>query len=86
MPAGQTLTVAYEYLAGDGVITVLDNCPVLNSCLASADVSATGSETLSWTNTTSTTNTVTLVLDNADDPDPSYGPRGGDFTLDITIE
>jgi hypothetical protein len=73
---GQTLRAVYRH-AGDGVLYLLDNCPVLSSCLDQSDGSA--AEEVEWTNTGATTNPVYLGLDAADFGAPEA------FELDIHL-
>jgi hypothetical protein len=80
VPAGATLRAVYTH-AGDGVIYLLDTCPVLGSCLGTGrDASSSGAETLEWTNTSGATNEVFLYLD-------SFELGGAQtFELDLFVE
>ncbi|MFT7579294.1 MAG: hypothetical protein ACI9MR_000958 [Myxococcota bacterium] len=81
--AGETLTATYISTA-DGILYILDNCPVFGSCLDRSDGTGEGGvETVSWTNTAGTSNAVHLILDNDDDGE--FLPDGGTFTLDIAV-
>ena len=73
---GQTLRAVYRH-AGDGVLYLLDNCPVLSSCLDQSDGSSSGPEQIEWTNTGATTNPVYLGLDAAE--------LGGPATFELDI-
>ncbi len=79
--AGQTLTVSYRATGADAVLYVLDTCPVMSSCVASADSTGDGGlETASWTNQGGTTATVHVFLDAFD------SLSGGAFELDLSIQ
>jgi hypothetical protein len=73
---GQTLRAVYRH-AGDGVLYLLDNCPVLSSCLDQSDGSSSGPEQIEWTNTGAATNPVYLGLDAAE--------LGGPATFELDI-
>lgn len=76
---GQTLTARYRH-DGDGVLYVLDRCPVTSSCLVGADASSSGEETVTWTNTDAAANDVYLFLDST-----SLGaPQTFELDLEIT--
>lgn len=62
---GQTLTARYRH-AGDGVLYLLDNCPVIGTCQASSDQSVSGEESLTWTWTGAVRNPVYIILDSDD--------------------
>lgn len=80
VPAGATLRVVYTH-AGDGVLYLLDTCPVLGSCLGSGrDATSSGAETLEWTNTSGATNEVFVYLDSFE----LGGPQT--FELDLFVE
>jgi hypothetical protein len=74
---GQTVRAAYRH-AGDGVLYLLDSCPVVGSCLASSDDSFSGEETLEWTHTGATMNPVYIILDSDD--------LGGGQTFELDLE
>ncbi len=76
---GETLSATYNSTSGDAILYILDNCPVITSCLDGADESATGPETVAWTNDGSQTNPVYIVLDNAE------LATSGPFILDFSI-
>lgn len=76
---GQTLSATYRH-AGDGIVYLLDRCPVTSSCLAGSDASLSGAESLTWTNDGPTTNTVYLVLDS----DSLDAPQTFELDLDVT--
>jgi hypothetical protein len=80
VPAGATLRAVYTH-AGDGVLYLLDTCPVLGSCLGSGrDATSSGAETLEWTNTSGATNEVFVYLD-------SFELGGAQtFELDLFVE
>jgi hypothetical protein len=80
VPAGATLRAVYTH-AGDGVLYLLDACPVLGSCLGSGrDATSSGAETLEWTNTSGATNEVFVYLD-------SFELGGAQtFELDLFVE
>lgn len=79
VPAGATLRVVYTH-AQDGVVYLLDRCPVLDSCLGGRDATSSGAETLEWTNTSGATNEVFVYLD-------SFELGGAQtFELDLFIE
>lgn len=80
VPGGATLRVVYTH-AGDGVLYLLDTCPVLGSCLGSGrDATSSGAETLEWTNTGGATNEVFVYLD-------SFELGGAQtFELDLFVE
>ncbi|MCB9597163.1 MAG: hypothetical protein H6719_30850 [Sandaracinaceae bacterium] len=75
---GQTVRAVYRH-AGDGVLYILDSCPVVGSCLDSSDSSISGAETVEYTNTGDTTNPVYVVLDS----DSLSGPQT--FELDLYV-
>lgn len=60
---GQTLSVTYRH-AGDGVVYLLERCPVVASCVASADDTSVGAETLRHTHTGVAAAPYYLVLDS----------------------
>lgn len=76
---GQTLTATYRH-AGDGILYLLERCPVVGSCVASADSSSSGAETLRYTNTGSAAAPYSLVLDS----DSTSGPQTFELDLEIT--
>ena len=79
VPAGATLRVVYTH-AQDGVVYLLDTCPVLGSCLGGRDATSSGAETLEWTNTSGATNEVFVYLD-------SFELGGAQtFELDLFVE
>lgn len=79
VPAGATLRVVYTH-AQDGVVYLLDTCPVIASCLVGRDATSSGAETLEWTNTSGATNEVFVYLD-------SFELGGAQtFELDLFIE
>lgn len=75
---GQTLRAVYRH-DGDGILYLLDSCPVVGSCLAGSDTSSSGPETIEWTNGAATPNSVFLVLDS----DSLAGPQT--FELDLFL-
>jgi hypothetical protein len=76
---GETLSATYNSTSGDAILYILDACPVVTSCLDGADDSASGSETVQWTNDGSETNPVYIILDNAELA--SSGPFIFDFGI-----
>lgn len=76
---GQTVTARYRH-AGDGVLYLLDSCPVISSCLAASDASSSGEESITWTNTGTTRNPVYVALDSAS----LGGPQTFELDLEIT--
>lgn len=76
--SGQTLRARYRH-AGDGAIYLLDSCPVVASCLAGADASLSGEESLEWTNSGGASNPVYVILDS----DSISGPQT--FELDLEL-
>ena len=74
---GQTVRAAFRH-AGDGVLYLLDSCPVVGSCLASSDGSSSGEETLEWTHTGASMNPVYIILDSDD--------LGGGQTFELDLE
>jgi hypothetical protein len=75
---GQTVRARYRH-AGDGVLYVLDSCPVTSTCLDGSDVSTDGEESIEWTNDGASSNPVYVVLDSTD-------PAGAQtFELDLEI-
>lgn len=76
---GQTLRATYRH-AGDGVLYLLDNCPVVASCLAGSDDTSSGAESLSFTWTGATMNPVYLFLDAFE----LDGPQTFELDLEIT--
>ncbi|MDQ3031093.1 MAG: hypothetical protein M3Y87_01650 [Myxococcota bacterium] len=79
LAAGQTLSATYRH-AGDGILYLLDRCPVPSTCLAGSDASLSGAESVTWTNDDATTNTVYLVLDS----DSLAAPQTFELDLDVT--
>lgn len=75
---GQTLTATYRH-AGDGILYILDDCPVESSCLDGSDGSLSGAETVTWTNDGASTNPVYVILDS----DSLSGPQT--FELDLFV-
>lgn len=75
---GQTLRAVYRH-AQNGVLYLLDNCPVLSSCLDWSDRSTSGAEEVVWTNTGYEMNPVYLGLDST----ALSGPQT--FELDIYL-
>ncbi|MBX7191937.1 MAG: hypothetical protein K1X94_07755 [Sandaracinaceae bacterium] len=75
---GQTLTATYRH-AGDGVITLLERCPVVSSCVAGADDTSSGAETLTYTHSGSGAAPFYLVLDSTS----TAGPQT--FELDLAV-
>ncbi len=75
---GETLRATYRH-AGDGILYVLDSCPVTSSCLAGSDASTSGPEIVEWTNAGAETNPVYVVLDSAE----LDGPQT--FELDLFV-
>ena len=65
---------------GDGVLYILDSCPVTSSCLDGADSYEDQAETVSWTNDGSEVNPVYVVLDNFE-----LVTMGG-FILDLSVQ
>lgn len=79
VPDGSTLRVVYTH-AQDGVVYLLDTCPVIASCLVGRDATSSGAETLEWTNTSGATNEVFVYLD-------SFELGGAQtFELDLFVE
>lgn len=76
---GQTLTATYRH-AGDGVVYLLERCPVVSSCVASADTSTAGAETLRYTHDGAAAAPFYLVLDSAS----TTGPQTFELDLDVT--
>ncbi|UJR78289.1 Hypothetical protein I5071_3160 [Sandaracinus amylolyticus] len=74
---GATLGATYRH-AGDGILSLVDSCPAIPTCLE-AGLSSSSGETLSWTNTGATSNPVYLILDS----DALDGPQT--FELDLVI-
>ncbi len=78
---GETVTAHYTSTAGDGVLYILDACPVLTSCLEASDVAGfAGEESVSWTNQGGVDNPVYVILDNFD------LAGSGQFTVDLFVE
>lgn len=75
---GQTLVATYRH-AGDGIVYLLERCPVVASCVASADATSSGGETLRYTHT-GTAAPFYLVLDS----DSVSGPQTFELDLEIT--
>lgn len=61
---GQAVRAVYRH-AGDGVVYILDSCPVTSTCLAGANTSSSGEEVVQWKNTGSVKNPVYVVLDSS---------------------
>lgn len=79
VPGGATLRVTYRH-AGDGVLYVLDTCPVVGSCLVGRDATSSGAESVEWTNPSGAENEVFVVLD-------SFELGGAQtFELDLFVE
>lgn len=76
---GQTLRATYRH-AGDGVLYLLDNCPVVPSCFVGSDDTSTGAETLSYTWNGAVMNPVYLVLDAFE----LAGPQTFELDLEVT--
>jgi hypothetical protein len=76
---GQTLVATYRH-AGDGIIYLLERCPVVASCVASADATSSGGETLRYTHTGAAAAPYYLVLDS----DSVSGPQTFELDLEIT--
>ena len=76
---GQTLVATYRH-AGDGIIYLLERCPVVASCVASADATISGAETLRYTHTGAAAAPYYLVLDS----DSISGPQTFEIDLEIT--
>ena len=64
---------------GDGILYILDACPVVSSCLDSSDGSISGAESVSYTNDTGVTNIVYVILDS----DSLGGAQT--FELDLSV-
>lgn len=75
---GQTVTAVYRH-DGDGILYLLDSCPVTTSCLVGSDATSSGPETITWTNNGASANPVYLVLDSAS----LTGPQT--FELDLFV-
>ncbi len=75
---GQTLRARYRH-DGDGVLYLLDSCPVTSSCLVGANASFGGEESIEWTNGSSASNDVFLFLDSASLAAPQT------FELDVEV-
>lgn len=78
LPGRATLTATFRH-AGDGILSLVDSCPALPTCLASGTSSAAG-RTLTWTNPADTTNPVHLILDSG----ALTGPQSFELDLEIT--
>ncbi len=76
---GQTVSATMRH-DGDGILYILDRCPVTSSCLDSSDSTISGAESVSYTNNTGETNTVYVVLDS----DDLGGPQT--FELDLFVD
>lgn len=76
---GQTLRATYRH-AGDGVLYLLDSCPVVGSCLAGSDDTSSGAESLTFTWTGGAMNPVYLVLDAFE----LEGPQTFELDLEVT--
>lgn len=76
---GQTLVATYRH-AGDGIVYLLERCPVVASCVASADATSSGGETLRYTHTGAAAAPFYLVLDS----DSIGGPQTFELDLEIT--
>ncbi|MFK7987392.1 MAG: hypothetical protein AB8I08_15330 [Sandaracinaceae bacterium] len=75
---GQTVRATLRH-AGDGILYILDNCPVVTSCLDGSDSSVSGEESVEWTNTGSAMNPIYVFLDS----DSLSGPQT--FELDLEV-
>ncbi|MBX3249757.1 MAG: hypothetical protein KF901_21450 [Myxococcales bacterium] len=75
----ERLRAVYRH-AGDGVLYLLRSCPVVTSCLVGSDGSASGPETVEWTNDTGSSVDVSLVLDSTS----LSGPQT--FELDLFVD
>lgn len=75
---GETVRATYRH-AGDGVLYLLDSCPVTSSCLVGSDDASSGAEAIEWTNDGAETNAVYVVLDSA----ALDGPQT--FELDLFV-
>lgn len=78
LAVGHTVRAVYRH-GGDGILYLLDSCPVVGSCLVGADSSSSGEEVLEWTNTGNAMNPIYLILDS----DELAGPQT--FELDLFI-
>jgi hypothetical protein len=76
---GQTLVATYRH-AGDGIVYLLERCPVVASCVASADATSSGAETLRYIHTGAAAAPFYLVLDS----DSISGPQTFELDLEIT--
>ncbi len=76
---GETVSASYNSVSGDAILYILDNCPVITSCLDGSDDSSDEVERVEWTNDGGETNPVYIVLDNAEIA------TSGPFILDFTI-
>ncbi|HRE88011.1 MAG TPA: hypothetical protein PK095_02635 [Myxococcota bacterium] len=76
---GQTLTATYRH-AGDGVLYLLDSCPVVGSCLVGSDDTSSGAESLTYTWNGAAMNPVYLVLDAFE----LAGPQTFELDLEVT--
>jgi hypothetical protein len=76
---GQTLVASYRH-AGDGIVYLLERCPVVASCVASADATSSGAETLRYTHTGAVAAPFYLVLDS----DSIGGPQTFEVDLELT--
>ena len=79
MAAGSTVTATMRH-EGDGILYILDSCPVVGSCLDSSDTGTTSAEQVSYTNGTTQTNTIYVILD-------SHSLEGAQaFELDLAVQ
>ncbi len=77
--AGATVTATMRH-EGDGILYILDSCPVVGSCLDSSDTGTTGAEQVSYTNDTTQTNPIYVILD-------SHSLAGAHaFELDLAVQ
>ncbi len=76
---GQTIVATYRH-AGDGIVYLLERCPVVSSCVASADASSSGAEVLRYTHTGVAAAPYYLVLDS----DSIGGAQTFELDLEIT--
>lgn len=79
LAAGATVTATMRH-EGDGILYILDNCPVVGSCLDSSDTGTTSAEQVSYTNGTTQTNPIYVILD-------SHSLAGAQaFELDLAVQ
>lgn len=87
VPRNQTLTVALTAVQGDVVVNLIAGsaaaCGFAPTCVGSSDVTTSGgAETATFTNTSSTTVPVFIVIGNLS----ATSTTEAGFTMDVTIE